>query len=115
MLAQTRNAGKGLRWSERSFATVGIAGAPRSVDSGRGAAFLLGALAGTAAAQRNAKDQKDAQKDAQKDPAKSEDSKRPKLTLKAQPLISITPARVVLTAELVGGALKSHGDTGLSE
>src|SRR5437016_6990327 len=32
-----------------------------------------------------------------------EDEKRPKLTLKAQPMISISPARVVLTAELVGG------------
>ena len=35
---------------------------------------------------------------------KEEDAKRPKLTLKAQPPISISPARVVLTAELVGGA-----------
>jgi len=31
-------------------------------------------------------------------------AKRPKLTLKAQPLIAMSPARVVLTAELVGGA-----------
>src|SRR6185503_1483502 len=31
------------------------------------------------------------------------DPKRPKITLKAQPLISMAPARVVLTAELVGG------------
>jgi len=29
---------------------------------------------------------------------------RPKLTLKAQPVISMAPSRVVLTAELVGGA-----------
>jgi hypothetical protein len=29
--------------------------------------------------------------------------KRPKITLKAQPLISMAPARVVLTAELIGG------------
>ncbi len=33
----------------------------------------------------------------------SGDAKRPKLTLKAQPVIAMSPARVVLTAELVGG------------
>jgi len=33
-----------------------------------------------------------------------DDSRRPKLTLRAQPTVSISPARVVLTAELVGGA-----------
>src|ERR1700741_444420 len=32
------------------------------------------------------------------------DAKRPKVTLKAQPVIAMSPARVVLTAELVGGA-----------
>jgi hypothetical protein len=31
------------------------------------------------------------------------DVKRPKVTLKAQPVIAMSPARVVLTAELVGG------------
>jgi hypothetical protein len=30
--------------------------------------------------------------------------KRPKLTLRAQPVIAMSPARVVLTAELVGGS-----------
>ncbi len=35
--------------------------------------------------------------------AKDSDAKRPQMKLKAQPVISITPARVVLTAELVGG------------
>jgi hypothetical protein len=36
---------------------------------------------------------------------KDKDSdKRPKLTLKAQPMISIAPSKVVLRAELVGGA-----------
>lgn len=44
-----------------------------------------------AAAQKNGKDQ----------PA---DAKRPKLALKAQPVIAMSPARIVLTAELVGGA-----------
>jgi hypothetical protein len=32
------------------------------------------------------------------------DAKRPKMTLKAQPVIAMSPARIVLTAELVGGA-----------
>ena len=40
----------------------------------------------------------------QKDNAKDNDSRRPKITLKAQPTISMAPSRVVLTAELVGGA-----------
>ncbi len=34
----------------------------------------------------------------------SPDAKRPKVTLKAQPVIAMSPARIVLTAELVGGA-----------
>jgi hypothetical protein len=42
--------------------------------------------------------------DRQKADAKDGDSKRPRLTLKAQPVIAMSPARVVLTAELVGGA-----------
>jgi len=32
------------------------------------------------------------------------DSKRPKLSLKAQPAISMSPSRVVLTAEITGGS-----------
>src|SRR5581483_218854 len=32
------------------------------------------------------------------------EAKRPKLTLKANPVVSISPSRVVLTAELVGGS-----------
>ncbi len=39
---------------------------------------------------------------AQKDAA--ENAKRPKLTLKANPSVGMSPARVVLVAELVGGA-----------
>ena len=31
------------------------------------------------------------------------DPKRPKISLKAQPVIAMSPARIVLTAELVGG------------
>ena len=61
-----------------------------------GAASLLVAAALTTgvSAQKNGKD-KD-QKDAA-DP-------RPKVSLKAQPVIAMAPARVVLTAELTGGA-----------
>jgi hypothetical protein len=36
--------------------------------------------------------------------AKDGDSRRPRVTLKAQPVVSMSPARVVLTAELQGGA-----------
>lgn len=57
-----------------------------------GVACLTLAVALTAAAQQ--KDDKD---------SKDQD-KRPKITLKAQPTISMSPSRVVLTAELVGGA-----------
>jgi hypothetical protein len=39
-----------------------------------------------------------------KDRESSPEAKRPKLTLKAQPVIAMSPARVVLTAELQGGA-----------
>jgi hypothetical protein len=45
--------------------------------------------------QKSEKDAKDKDKDA--------DVKRPKVTLKAQPVIAMSPARVVLTAEIVGG------------
>ena len=34
---------------------------------------------------------------------KEQDSKRPKLTLRVQPTVSVAPSRVVLTAELAGG------------
>lgn len=66
----------------------------RSAWAGLMCLVVSTALAATAG-QRDTKNTKD---------AKDEDSKRPKLTLKAQPPISISPARVVLTAELVGGA-----------
>ncbi len=39
-----------------------------------------------------------------KDAKDNPDARRPKITLKAQPVIAMAPARVVLTAELVGGA-----------
>ena len=58
------------------------------------ATCLLLSTAVAAAAQKPDKDAKD----------KDNDAKRPKIQLKAQPIISISPSRVVLTAELVGGA-----------
>jgi len=62
-----------------------------------GAMCLVTAAAVTVAAQRDSQKDKDA-----KD--KDADSRRPKVVLKAQPTISMAPSRVVLTAELVGGA-----------
>lgn len=60
-----------------------------------GAACLLLTVAVAAEPQRPDRDAKD---------PGSGDARRPKLTLKAAPLISMAPSRVVLTAELVGGA-----------
>jgi hypothetical protein len=60
-----------------------------------GAASLVAATALTAAPAVGQKDDKD---------AKDQEAKRPKVTLKAAPIVSIAPSRVVLTAELVGGA-----------
>jgi hypothetical protein len=56
--------------------------------------LLSSARAAPIAAQKAAKTQN------QKEPA---DSKRPEVRLKAQPVIAMAPARVVLTAEIVGG------------
>lgn len=39
--------------------------------------------------------------DKEKEP--SPDARRPRVTLKAQPVIAMSPARVVLTADLIGG------------
>jgi hypothetical protein len=60
-----------------------------------GAASLVVAatLGVSAAAQKTDKDAKD-----------NPDNRRPKVTLKAQPVIAMAPARVVLTAEINGGA-----------
>ncbi len=66
------------------------------------------APAGTTGQQRdhNATNTKDQQTKEQ--PAKDQQTKdpdpRPKTTLRAQPVIAMSPARVVLTAELNGGA-----------
>src|SRR5438552_18785664 len=61
--------------------------------SGAACLCLSAALVSSAAAQRNGKDWKDAA-----------DSKRPQVRLKGQPIVSVSPARVVLTAEMVGAA-----------
>jgi hypothetical protein len=58
---------------------------------GLGLALALAASIGVGA-QKDAKDQKGA------------GNEKPKLTLVARPMIGIAPARVVLTAELTGGA-----------
>ena len=41
---------------------------------------------------------------AQRDTKPKEENQRPKLSLKAQPNVGIAPVRIVLTAELTGGA-----------
>jgi hypothetical protein len=61
-------------------ATLGLDGAP-----------ALGATAPVAPAQDDKRDGKD-------------QDRRPRLTLKVQPPVAIAPARILLTAELVGGA-----------
>ena len=62
-----------------------------------GALCLVSAATAIAAsAQKN-------DKPATKDP-KDDDARRPRVTLKAQPVVAMSPARVVLTAELAGGA-----------
>jgi hypothetical protein len=60
-----------------------------------GAASVLVASTLTTTADGWQKDDRD---------AKEQELKRPKVTLKAAPIVSIAPSRVVLTAELVGGA-----------
>jgi hypothetical protein len=62
-----------------------------------GVASLLVCLAFATGAAAQSPDKSSKDKDTPPDP------KRPKITLKANPLIAMAPARVVLTAELVGG------------
>ena len=66
---------------------------PRHAWAGAASLILSMTLAASAAAQKPDKDSKD-----------NPDNKRPQIKLKAQPVISMAPSRVVLTAELVGGA-----------
>src|SRR5438874_57131 len=56
-------------------------------------AVALATAAVSAAAQKSDKDSKE-----------TPDGQRPKVSLKAQPMIAIAPARVVLTAEINGGS-----------
>jgi hypothetical protein len=57
------------------------------------ASLMLSAVLGVSAgAQKADKDQRD-----------NPDSKRPQVRLRAQPVIAMAPARIVLTAEIVGG------------
>jgi hypothetical protein len=65
----------------------------RNLASASAACLLLQAAIGASAAAPQRSDRAD----------KDADAKRPKLTLKAQPVIAMSPARIVLTAELVGG------------
>ncbi len=67
----------------------------RSAWAGTASLLVAAALTISVSAQKTGKDTKD-QKDVS-DP-------RPKVSLRAQPVIAISPARVVLTAELNGGA-----------
>jgi hypothetical protein len=65
----------------------------RFARAGTLAVLLSAALSASGAAQKPDKNAKDAP-----------DANKPKLTLKATPVIAMAPARIVLTAELVGGA-----------
>jgi hypothetical protein len=72
---------------------------PRRDASAR-AAFCLLTAALLAAGPSAAGQKSDKDKDAKDNP----DNKRPKVSLKATPVISMAPARIVLTAEITGGA-----------
>ena len=63
------------------------------VRTGASALALALCVSPAAFAQKETKDGKDAK-----------DDKRPKITLKAQPIINMAPSKVTLRAELVGGA-----------
>ena len=66
---------------------------PRVARSGATSLCLAAALVTVVSAQKGSKDAKD-----------NADAKRPQVRLKAQPIIAVSPARVHLTAEIVGGA-----------
>jgi len=69
---------------------------PRFIWTGASAVGLaLCASLAVGGQQANGKDSKD---------PKDKDDRRPKLTLKAQPVVSISPSKVTLRAELTGGA-----------
>jgi len=66
---------------------------PRGVRTATTSALALLVCASLASSAQRERDSKDAK-----------DDKRPKLTLKAQPVVSISPSKVTLRAELNGGA-----------
>src|SRR5436309_5459496 len=66
---------------------------PRFVAAGAASFFIAAVVAASSGLQKDDKTLKDKDQDP-----------RPKVSLKAQPVIAMSPARVVLTAELVGGA-----------
>ena len=74
-------------------ASVAVMALPAPVPSSPRGGSLISVASAAAVRPAAQKSEKDA----------PPDPKRPKLTLKAQPLIAMSPARVVLTAELVGG------------
>ena len=65
----------------------------RSAWAGLWSVVLSATLAAAAGGQKTDKDSKE-----------NPDNRRPQVRLRAQPVIAMAPARVVLTAELVGGA-----------
>ena len=67
----------------------------REAWAGAASLLIAATLVISLGAQKSAKD---------KDQKDSPDAGRPKVTLKAQPVVAMAPARIVLTAELVGGA-----------
>lgn len=64
----------------------------RTAWAGAASLLMSAALVASLSAQKNGKDGKDAKEDP-----------RPKVSLKATPVIAMAPARIVLTAELTGG------------
>jgi hypothetical protein len=67
----------------------------RKAWAGASSLLLAALCAFSVSAQKNTKD---------KDQKDAPDSGRPKVSLRAQPVVAMAPARVVLTAELTGGA-----------
>ena len=65
----------------------------RYTSAGAASLLVSAALVASVAAQKPDKDAKE-----------SQDNRRPQIKLKATPVIAMAPARVVLTAELIGGA-----------
>ena len=65
----------------------------RRAWTGAASLLLAATMVAAASAQKPDKDAKD-----------NPDSRKPQLKLKAQPVIAMAPARIVLTAELIGGA-----------